>query len=67
MTQIREVQGGGSYLSQNDLRVHVGLGAAAVVDRIEVRWPNGLEEGWTNCGRDRLLTLSEGEGKALSQ
>ncbi len=67
VTQIREVQGGGSYLSQNDLRVHVGLGAAAVVDRIEVRWPNGLEETWTGVAADRLLTLREGEGKALSQ
>jgi hypothetical protein len=67
VTQIREVQGGGSYLSQNDLRVHVGLGAAVVVDRIEVRWPSGLEEGWTAVAPDRLLTLREGEGKALSQ
>ena len=67
VTQIREVQGGGSYLSQNDLRVHVGLGAASVVDRIEVRWPNGLEETWTGVTPDRLLTLREGEGKALSQ
>ena len=65
VTQIREVQGGGSYLSQNDLRVHVGLGAAAVVDRVEVRWPNGLEEAWTGVAPDRLLTLREGEGKAL--
>ena len=67
VTQIREVQGGGSYLSQNDFRLHVGLGAAAVVDRIEVRWPNGLEEAWTGVAPDRLLTLREGEGKALSQ
>jgi hypothetical protein len=61
--QIREVQGGGSYLSQNDLRVHFGLGAASVVDSIEVRWPNGLEETWTGVTADRLLTLREGEGK----
>ena len=41
-----EVRGGGSYLSQNDLRVHVGLGTATQADRVEVRWPNGLEEIW---------------------
>lgn len=61
VTQIREVQGGGSYLSQNDLRVHVGLGDAGVVDRLEVRWPGGLEESLTGVAVDRLLTLREGE------
>jgi len=58
------VQGGGSYLSQNDLRVHIGLGAASVVDRIDVRWPNGLEEAWTSVAANRLLTLREGEAEA---
>ena len=61
VTQIREVHGGGSYLSQDDQRVHIGLGAASVVDRLEVRWPNGLEEAWTAVVADRVLTLREGE------
>jgi hypothetical protein len=65
VAQIREVHGGGSYLSQNDLRVHVGLGGARVVGRVEVRWPNGLEEVWTDLAADRLLTLKEGEGTSL--
>jgi hypothetical protein len=64
VTQIREVHGGGSYLSQNDRRVHVGLGEARTVDRVEVRWPNGLEEAWTGIEVDRLVTLREGEGAA---
>ena len=38
---IREVSGAGSYLSHSDLRVHVGLGDIAVIDRVEVRWPEG--------------------------
>ena len=64
MTQIREVQGGGSYLSQNDFRVHVGLGAATVVDRLEVRWPNGREEVWKAVAVDRIaVAASEGEGQ----
>jgi hypothetical protein len=63
-TQIREVHGGGSYLSQSDLRVHVGLGGARVAARVEVRWPNGLEEVWTDVGANQLLTLKEGDGSA---
>jgi hypothetical protein len=62
-TQVDEVRGGGSYYSQNDLRVHFGLGDAATVDRLEVRWPNGLTETWTGLAADRLITLEEGSGK----
>jgi hypothetical protein len=63
VVQLREVQGGGSYLSQNDFTVHVGLGAAALVDRIDVRWPNGLEEHWSQVKPDRKVTLEEGTGE----
>jgi hypothetical protein len=60
--QTQEVRGGGSYASQNDLRVHFGLGEAAKVDRLEVRWPNGLEEEWRDLAVDRVLRLTEGSG-----
>ena len=49
-----------SYLSQNDLRVHFGLGAAARADRLEVRWPSGLVEEWKDLAADRILRLVEG-------
>ena len=61
--QTEEVRGGGSYLSQNDLRVHFGLGERSSVDRLEVRWPNGLEEEWTGLDVDQILTLKEGSGR----
>jgi hypothetical protein len=61
--QRQEVRGGGSYFSQNDLRVHFGLGAARAVDRVVVRWPNGLEETWPQLAIDRLHTLKEGTGQ----
>jgi enediyne biosynthesis protein E4 len=64
--QLQEVRGGGSYFSQNDLRVHFGLGRSAVMDRIEIRWPNGLEEQWKNLGVDRIVTLAEGTGTAMA-
>jgi hypothetical protein len=64
--QWQEVRGGGSYLSQNDFRVHFGLGAATRVDRIDVRWPNGREESWQNLEADRFQTLKEGSGRGAS-
>jgi hypothetical protein len=59
-SQWQEVRGGGSYISQNDLRVHFGLGAATRVDRLEVRWPNGLLEEWRDLPADRIHRLVEG-------
>jgi hypothetical protein len=58
--QWQEVRGGGSYLSQNDFRVHFGLAAATTVDRVDVRWPNGREERWVHPAVDRIHTLVEG-------
>jgi hypothetical protein len=66
VTQVQEVRGGGSYYSQNDLRVHFGLGDAPKIDRLEVRWPNGLEESWTDLDVNRILTLEEGSGTRLA-
>jgi enediyne biosynthesis protein E4 len=64
-TQIREVKSGSSYLAQHDLRVHVGLGLAAAVDRLEIRWPAG-GAGGTEVLRDipanHILTIVEGKG-----
>jgi len=66
--QWDEVRGGGSYMSQNDFRVHFGLGAAERVERVDVRWPNGREERWEHLPADRFHTLKEGSGaKAGSQ
>lgn len=62
---VEEVRGGGSYYAQNDLRVHFGLGAARRVDRLEVRWPNGLEEQWLDLPVNRMMTLLEGTGTPI--
>ncbi|HVR71763.1 MAG TPA: CRTAC1 family protein [Vicinamibacteria bacterium] len=66
LTQTGEVRGGGSYISQNDLRVHFGLGTARSVDRLEVRWPNGSLEEWSGLAVDRILTLREGTGRRIA-
>jgi hypothetical protein len=60
--QVQEVRGGGSYYSQNDLRVHFGLGQNAQIDRVQIRWPNGREEQWKAVAIDRIVTLEEGTG-----
>jgi enediyne biosynthesis protein E4 len=64
-TQVQEVRGGGSYYSQNDLRVHFGLGRSATIERVEIRWPNGLEEQWTGLAPNAIVTLKEGTGTAV--
>ena len=58
----QEVRGGGSYYSQNDLRLQFGLGEAKSVERIIVRWPNGNEETFGALVVDRIHTLTEGRG-----
>ena len=60
---IDEVRSGGSYLSQNDLRVHVGLGAATKIDALEIRWPSGVTDKLENLPVDRFLVVREGKGR----
>ena len=60
LTQIREVRSGSSYLSQNDMRLYFGLGKHSQVDRIEIRWPSGLQERLEGIELNQTLTLVEG-------
>jgi hypothetical protein len=62
LVQADEVRSGGSYLSQNDLRLHFGLGKAERVDRVEIRWPSGKTEVLTNLAARSFYTVREGEG-----
>jgi hypothetical protein len=62
MTQFDEVRGGGSYLSQNDLRLHFGLGPAAKIDSVEVRWPTGRTESFKDMAADKIYAITEGRG-----
>ena len=60
--QRGEVASGRSYLSQSDLRVHFGLGAAKEVDDLEIIWPNGQRENYTPSSVDRILVIEQGKG-----
>jgi hypothetical protein len=56
------VRGGGSYYSQNEFRLHFGLGKTGAIQQIVVRWPNGREESFAAPAVDRLHTFIEGTG-----
>ncbi|PYX38528.1 MAG: RNA-binding protein [Acidobacteria bacterium] len=62
-TMVDEVRSGASYASNNDARVHFGLGSASKVDWLEVRWPSGLTERFEDVAVDKIQTLKEGTGK----
>jgi len=64
---VDEVRSGSSYISNSDMRVHFGLGAATKVEWIEVRWPSGLTERFGNLPIDQILTLKEGSGAAAQE
>ena len=57
--QYSEVHSGGSYLSQNDLRLHFGLGNAKIIDSIQIRWPSGVHQEMKAQLADRVLSITE--------
>jgi hypothetical protein len=62
LVQFSEVRGGGSYLSQNDLRLHFGLGAMSTMDQVEIKWPSGKTETLRSLPPDFIYTVVEGAG-----
>jgi hypothetical protein len=62
---VDEVRSGSSYISNNDIRVHFGLGTASKLAAVEVRWPSGLTESFSNLRVDSITTLKEGSGEPL--
>ncbi|MBW4038626.1 MAG: CRTAC1 family protein [Acidobacteria bacterium] len=62
LTQIGEVLSGGSYISQNDLRLHFGLGAATKADTVEITWPSGTKEIIKDLPADHFYSVLEGHG-----
>ena len=60
--QVREVTSGSSYLAQNDLRVHVGLGDRDSAERVAIRWPSGATEVLSNVAANQIVSVREGAG-----
>jgi hypothetical protein len=65
LVQVDEVRSGGSYLSQNDLRLHFGLGDHERVDTVEVAWPSGAKQTFTGLAADHIYSLTEGQAAAV--
>ena len=61
-TQVREINNVASYLSANDTRLHLGLGRAASVTRLELRWPGGASQVLENVKANQVLVIEQ-EGK----
>jgi hypothetical protein len=57
--QQRERTAGSGYLSQDDPRIHFGLGAAKKIDRLTITWPSGTKQVQENLPVDRIMTVEE--------
>jgi enediyne biosynthesis protein E4 len=67
LQQLGEVISGGSYLSQNDLRLHFGLGSHDAVDQAQIQWPDGARENLAHLAADRFYVVREGQGIVSSK
>ena len=57
--QVQEVSGGNGFSSQNDRRIHYGLGAATKIDALVIRWPSGKTQTIESPAIDKVLTVKE--------
>ena len=58
-SQIREVDGGSGFCSQDSLWVHFGLNSHETIDTLEIRWPGGKVQTFLNITADQILTVTE--------
>ena len=61
--QVREINNAASYLSSNDMRLHVGLGDAAAVQQLEIQWPSGARQTLTDVKANQILTVKESHAR----
>jgi len=66
-SQIREIAGGGSYLSQSDLRANFGLGKAKRAEIVEIAWPSGQQQAFRNVEADKFYLIEEGKDQLRLQ
>ena len=57
--QVREIGNASSYLSASDVRLHIGVGAAKTIDRVEILWPSGVKQVLDNVAVNQTLAVKE--------
>ena len=67
LSQIREIAGGGSYLSQSDLRANFGPGKTSGLESVEVTWPSGQRQLFRNVEADKFYLIEEGKDRLQEQ
>ena len=67
LSQVREIYGGGSYLSQSDLRANFGLGSATRIDSVEISWPSGLKQTFKDVEAGKFYLIEEGKNELSLQ
>jgi enediyne biosynthesis protein E4 len=67
LNQMREIEGGGSFMSQSDLRANFGLGTSDFADEVEVQWPSGLHQTFRKVKGDRFYVITEGKAQLQLQ
>ena len=67
ISQIREIAGGGSYLSQSDLRANFGLGSESTAKLVEITWPSGRKQSFRDVAGDNFYVAREGENELHPQ
>ena len=67
VSQIHEIAGGGSYLSQSDLRANFGMGKAAIAQTVEVKWPSGQAQSFHDVPADKFYVIQEGQSELRLQ
>ncbi len=65
-SMIQEVQAGGSYISQNDFRLHFGFPKSEKIESVEVRWSDGKIEKFAGIQPNQIITISQGKGSLSS-
>jgi hypothetical protein len=67
ISQIREIAGGGSYLSQSDLRANFGFAKATIAQTAEIKWPSGLTQTFHDVPADKFYLITEGNDELRLQ
>ncbi|MGH9594302.1 MAG: CRTAC1 family protein, partial [Bryobacteraceae bacterium] len=57
--QLQQVSGGSGFCSENERRLHFGLGKSSSIDRVEIRWPSGKKQTLTAPKPDEILKIKE--------